>query len=120
MPFPCRLTIIAILTAMALTVYGISKHYSSSLIAYVVEEALLQKLPAGADPALVRTQFHSLMSALPDRRARLEKLLSMSQYLEKLQKLTKQELEELLGKEVNTPRKAAFMEFSELSPRAIV
>jgi hypothetical protein len=39
-----------------------------------------------------------LISEIPDRRVRLEKLLSMSQYLEKLQMLEPQELERLLIK----------------------
>ena len=120
MPFPHRLIVIAILTAMGLAIYGITKYYSASLVAFVVEQALLQKLPPGVDPALVRTQFRSLLSGLPDRRARLEKLLFMSQYLERLQRLTVRELEELLGKDRSTSRQAAFMKFMELSPRAIV
>ncbi len=80
-----------------MTALAIAKYYSASLIAYVVEEALVQKLPAGMDPALARTRFHAFMSKLPDRQARLEKLLSMSQYLEKLQTLEPQELDRLLA-----------------------
>ncbi len=120
MPFSRRLLVIAILMAVALTAYGIAKHYSASLVAYVVEQGLLQKLPPGVNPEVVRMRFHGLLTAMPDRGARLERLLIMSQYLEKVQILTVQELDELLGKDRSTPRSAAFMKFVELLPRAIV
>jgi hypothetical protein len=96
MPFPRRLIVMAALAAVALTAYGTSRYFSASLITYVVEHALLQKLPPGADPIAVRGRFHGLMSELPDRRAKLEKLLFLSQYLEKVQRLTSRELDELL------------------------
>jgi len=93
-----RLMVAGLLACLSLTALLTAKHYSVPMIAYVVEEAVVQKLPAGADPSLIRTRFRALISEIPDRRVRLEKLLSMSQYLEKLQMLEPQELERLLIK----------------------
>jgi hypothetical protein len=91
-----RLIVAGLLTCFALAVLAAAKHYSVPLIAYVVEEALVQKLPAGTDPPVVRQKFQALIAALPDRQLKLEKLLYMSQYLEKLQTIDRQELEWLL------------------------
>ncbi len=99
MPFHLRLAVIAALATGALIAYGTSRYYSTALITCVVEQALLQKLPQDVDPAMVHNRFNSLLSAMPNRQARLEKLLSMSQYLEKLQRLTPRELDELLRKD---------------------
>jgi hypothetical protein len=94
-----RLIVAGLLAVIALSALLVAKRYSVSMIAYVVEEALVQKLPAGIDPALTRSRFQSLMSQLPDRQARLEKLLAMSQYLEKLQTIDREEWERLLTKD---------------------
>ncbi len=94
-----RLMVAGLLAVLALSALLIAKRYSVSMIAYVVEEALVQKLPAGIDPALTRSRFQTLMSQLPDRQVRLEKLLAMSQYLEKLQTIDREELERLLTKD---------------------
>jgi len=102
MPFRRRLMVVAVLAALAMTAYLTSSYYSASLTAHVVEQALLQKLPQEADPGLVQIRFQKILSSLPDRQARLQKLLSMSQYLEKLQQLTPPELDELLRKDAST------------------
>ncbi len=104
MPFRKRLWIVGILTMSGVLAYGTARHYSETLISYVVEQALLQKLPAGFDPAQSRDRFRDLLSSLPNHQARLEKLLSLSQYLEKLQTLTPQELDQLLRKDSSSPR----------------
>lgn len=101
MPFRRRLGIIGTVAFGAVIAYGTARYYSTSVIAYVVEHALLQKLPTRSDPDLVRERFQRLLSSLPDRQARLEKLLNMSQYLEKLQELSPQEMDELLGKDAD-------------------
>ncbi len=91
-----RLVVSGLFAAIALSSFAVAKHFSSSMIAYVVEEALVQKLPSGYDPQLARSKFRSVLSELPDRKARVEKLLSMSQYLEKLQVLEPREVDQLL------------------------
>ena len=91
--------VVAVLGGCALALYLASSYYSASLTAYVVEQALLQKLPQEADPALVRSRFQEVLDSVPDRKARLRKLLSMSQFLERRQLLTPLELDELLRKD---------------------
>jgi hypothetical protein len=92
-----RLMVAGFSACLALTAVLTAKRYSVPMIAYVVEEAVIQKLPAGEDPSLIRARFRGLISRIPDRQVRLEKLLSMSQYLERLQMLEPQELERLLS-----------------------
>ncbi len=92
-----RLIVAGLFAGLALSALATAKHFSSAMIAYVVEEALVQKMPPGYDSRIARDRFHTLMSRIPDRRARLEKLLFMSQYLETLQVLAPRELDELLA-----------------------
>ncbi len=92
-----RLWVVGVFAALGLSALAVAKHYSSSMIAYVVEEALVQKLPSGSDPQYARLKFQSLMAEMPDRKVRTERLLSMSQYLEKIQILEPQELDRLLS-----------------------
>ena len=98
-----RLIVAGLLTGSALAMLAAARLYSVPLIAYVVEEALVQKLPAGTDPLVVRRRFQALVAALPDRQRKVEKLLAMSQYLEKLQTLDRQELEWLLTRNPAEP-----------------
>jgi hypothetical protein len=102
MPFRRRMIVVAALVALAAVAYITSSYYSASLTTYVVEQALLQKLPQEADPGSVKMRLQKMLGSLPDRKARLQKLLSMSQYLEKLQRLTPRELDELLTKDAST------------------
>ena len=105
MPIQKRLMIMAVLFALALVLYGAAKHYSPSLILYVVEQSLAQKAPAGTDPILLRERLHALLSAIPDKGAQMERLLRISNYLEKVQSLTPDELKELVavGKPGSSP-----------------
>jgi len=91
-----RLFVAGLAVCLAAALLVTAKKYSVSLIAFVVEEALIQKLPAGSDPTAVRLEFRNMLAGLPDRQLRLERLLYMSQYLEKLQDLDRPELERLL------------------------
>lgn len=101
-----RLVTASILGCLALCAFSVARHYSVPLISYVVEEALIQKLPAGMDSGKVRSRFQASISELPDRQAKLERLLGMSQYLEKLQTVEYQDLERLLARRVvDVPRK---------------
>ncbi len=99
-----RLEIVGLLLAIVLVIYGVARHYSSSLIAYVVEQALIQKAPSGTDPLLLHERFQTLLVALPDRNNRMEKLLQISKYLEKVQILDTGELEDLLREEADDSR----------------
>ena len=92
-----------ILALLALGAYGAASYYSTDLIAYVVEQALIQKLPAGADPAEFHRKLRSLLAASPDRQVKLAKLLQMSQYMEKVQRLSQAELEALFAGDASLP-----------------
>ena len=104
MPFRKRLVIVGILAGLALVAYCAATFYSEELVSYVVEQALVQKLPPDSDTVGARNRFRYLLSTLPGRQAKLEKLISLSQYLEKIQYLTQQELDQLLRKESSSPR----------------
>ena len=75
MCFRRRLIVIAVLAATAVALYSASSYYSVSMISYVVEQALLQKLPPGADAKTVQSRLRTSLAVLPDREAKLKKLL---------------------------------------------
>jgi hypothetical protein len=104
MTFRNRLMVVSLLGAAAVTAYGAGRYYSPALISYVVEQALVQKLPQGVDPEEARGRYRDLMGSIPDRKSRLEKLLFLSQYLEKLQILTREELDQLLKRDPEPPK----------------
>jgi hypothetical protein len=89
----------AVLSGFAVALYLASSYYSAALTAYVVEQTLVQKLPQGENPALARSRFREALDSVPDRKAKLRKLLSMSQFLERRQLLTPRELDELLRRD---------------------
>ncbi len=97
MALKLRLVVAGLITGLGLSVLGVARHYSAPIITYVVEEALIQKLPTGTDSNLVRSRFHAMLGQIHDRKSRLERLLAMSQYLEKLQVLEPQDLDRLLA-----------------------
>jgi len=103
MSFRWRAGTVGMLFVVSLAAYGTARFFSHSLAIYVVEQALIQKAPAGTDPTLLRTRFHALLAAVPDSKAKLAKVLAMSQYLEKIQTLTREELEQLLSVTPKTP-----------------
>ena len=82
---------------LACGAYAITRFYSIILVAYVVEESLIQKAPDGADTGRIRARFQGLVHSLPDRRSRFERLIEMSQVLEKVQKLDPAGMEQLLS-----------------------
>ncbi len=92
-----RAGIMAVLGAVALAAYGTARYYRHSLVIWVVEQSLLQKAPAGTNPAVLTRRFRALFAALPNRDARFARALAISQEIEKLQILTPQELEHLLS-----------------------
>jgi hypothetical protein len=81
----------AALLIFALTSYGIARHYTPALILYVVEQSLIQKAPPGIQAQMVHQRLHTLLSKIPDQNTRMERLLRISQYLEKIQHLTTEE-----------------------------
>ena len=91
-----RSVVMAAFLAFGLTSYGIARHYTPSLILYVVEQSLIQKAPEGIKPYMVHRRLDTFLSAMPDQNARIETLLRISQYLEKTQHLTAEEWEGLL------------------------
>ena len=87
----------ALLLALASVLYGAAKHYAPLIVEYVVEQTLIQKAPSGIDPVLLNSRFRALLSADPSNQVRMERLLRISEYLEKVQSLTPGELEDLMA-----------------------
>jgi hypothetical protein len=91
-----RLLFVAALFAFALVLYGTGRHYSTPLILYVVEQSLAQKAPAGIEPTKLRERLHCYLDSSPSKNKKMERLLRISEYLEKVQYLTPEELNELI------------------------
>ncbi len=93
--FKRRVAVLGSLILCFLVIYGISKSYSYEIVFYVVEQALLQKAPPGASRTEVRERFEAALAGTPAK-DKLLKLMALSSYLEKVQKLTPAELDKLL------------------------
>ena len=91
MTFKKRSLVMAAFLAFALTSFGIARHYTPSLIFYVVEQSLIQKAPPGINARAVHQRLDALLSEMRGQNARMETLLRISQYLEKTQHLTAEE-----------------------------
>ena len=94
-----RATVVIMLGILAVSSYGTAKYYAPALVLHVVEQSLIQKAPSEIDPPLLKERLHALLSAVPDQKAKTEKLLRISAYLEKVQRLTPEELDELMAVE---------------------
>ena len=94
-----RSAILGIIIVLLLILYGAIKYNSTYLVEYVVERTLIQKAPAETDPAEIQERLQELLAAAPSRSARLEMLFRLSGYLEKVQELSPQALEEILDAE---------------------
>jgi hypothetical protein len=92
-----RSLVIGSLFVFASVLYGAAKHYSPSLVRYVVEQSLLQKAPSGTNTASLHERFNALLSAAPDKNTQMERLLRISEYLEKVQRLNFEQLNQLLA-----------------------
>jgi len=92
-----RSLVIGSLFVFASVLYGAAKHFSPSLVRYVVEQSLLQKAPPGTSTDSVHERFNALLSAAPDQGTQMERLLRISEYLEKVQRLNFEELDQLLA-----------------------
>ena len=91
-----RSAVIATIAFIALVLWGTSRYYAPKLVLHVVEQSLEQKAPPGADPTVIQERLRTYLSTAPDQKAQMEQLLRISAYLEKVQHLTPQELDELL------------------------
>lgn len=91
-----RSLVLASLFAAALLLYGAAKHYSASLVLYVVEQSLMQKAPVGIRNASLRARFRAHVFSAPDKAAQMEKLLRISEYLEKVQHVSSEQIDQLL------------------------
>lgn len=96
MVFHKRLTVAGILLVSAVLLYGAARHYSPSLVEFVVKQSIIQKAPDGTDPVYIKSRLHDLLGRIQDPEARLQRLLQISAYLEKTQSLTREQLEKLL------------------------
>jgi hypothetical protein len=92
-----RLTVLAMLAASFLALYGLGRYYSPALVRYVVIQTLLEKAPAGTDPAWVRSRVTAIADASAEDMSATARMLAISQKIEKIQKLTAEQMRELLG-----------------------
>jgi hypothetical protein len=89
-----RLAFVAIIFFFALALYGTGKYYSTPMVIYIVEQSLEQKAPEGMDSAQIRKRLHRFLNSAPDKK--MERLFKISGYLEKVQRLTSEELNKLM------------------------
>ena len=99
-----RSVVMGLLLAIASVSYGAARYYSPFLVAYVVEQTLLEKAPWGTDPALLKSRLRAFLSAAPNKELKMKRLLGISAYLEKVQSLTPGELDDLLAIAPGRPR----------------
>jgi hypothetical protein len=91
-----RSTILIAILILASIAYGAAKFYSPFIIFYVVEQTLIQKAPPGTDPALLRKRLQDIVSAAPNQSAQMEELFRISAFLEKVQSLTPEQLNQFI------------------------
>jgi hypothetical protein len=96
MSFKRRTACVAALLVLGTLAYAAGRRFSPDLVAHVVEEMLVQKAAPAMDPAQVRRRLRESAGAITDPELRLQKLLALSQRLEKVQTLAPGELERLL------------------------
>jgi hypothetical protein len=92
-----RSIIMATLFVLASVFYGAAKYYAPSVALHVVKQSLIQKAPSGEDSILLQKRLDALLSTTSTPETRMEMLLRISGYLEKVQRLTPEELHELLS-----------------------
>jgi type II secretory pathway component PulF len=101
MRFRQRVGVLAVLTVVFLGVVTLFRHSSPALVTFVVREAFIQKAPDGMSRQAVRGRFDTLLETVPPAQ-KLKKMLDLSNYLEKVQKLTSAEMDQLLAGNGNT------------------
>ncbi len=87
---------LGLMGVVAAGIYLAAKLCAGSIVAYVVEETLVQKAPPGTDPHLLRSRLESRLAACPDKVSRLQRLMEIAQTLERVQALTPDQLESVL------------------------
>ena len=96
MQFRRRLTIVGVLALAAAVTYATARYYAPALMAYVVEQTLIEKAPPGTDVTELRDRFRATLAAEPSDSSKMQKIMRLSQYLEKVQQLTRPELDILM------------------------
>jgi hypothetical protein len=94
-----RWTVAAAVVLLSSILCGAGRYYSPSLIQYVVEQSLVQKAPADADAAYIQERLRAVLSSMPDKKARVQKLIRISEIIEKTQFLTPEDLDRLMAPE---------------------
>jgi len=95
-----RSIIIIMAFAFASVLYGVAEYYSSSIILYVTEQSLAQKAPSGTDPVQLHKRLSALLATVPNQKEKMQTLLRISGYLEKIQYLAQEDLDRLLASEM--------------------
>lgn len=93
MTLPRRLAVAGSAGILASVLYIAALILAPSIVRHVVEETLVQKLPGEIPPERALARFRSALSAAHGREAQLRVLLRVSQYLEKQQKLSSQDVD---------------------------
>lgn len=96
MTFRRRVWVVVLLLVAALSAYLGARLHSRSLVLYVVEQTLLQKAPSGTDASTIHERFQVFIDSAPTAQDGLNRALRLSQYLERIQWLTGEELGRLL------------------------
>ena len=89
------MAVLGIIALLYLAANAVGRHYSPALVTYVVMEALVQKAPSGMSALEVEDRFNRFLAVAPSDE-KLNKTLALSNYLEKVQKLTPVEMDRLL------------------------
>ncbi len=86
---------LGVLAVVFLAIDGAARYYAPVIVAYVVEQSLVQKAPSGMRASEVKERFKAAMATVGPE-GKLLKLFEISNYLEKLQKLTPEDMDRLL------------------------
>jgi len=99
MTFKKKSLIMAVLFGFASITYGMARHYSPVLIHYVVKQSLIQKAPPGVNAIMIQQRLQAYLSTAPNQSIRMQRLLTISACLEKVQHLTTAEWNGLFSEE---------------------
>lgn len=91
-----RSLVVGSLMVIASVFYGAAKYYSPTLVFFVVEQSLIQKAPSGVDRTILDERLRAQIFVTPDKTSQMQKLLRISEYLEKVQYMTLEQLDQIL------------------------
>lgn len=97
MTFKARSLVVAALAACFAAAYTAARLASPRIVAYVVEEALVEKAPSATERERLRARLRELTGGIGDPSERLRRLLALSAYLEKVQVADPAEVERVLA-----------------------